>query len=245
MCPLQGLPNLNGDKPQPRGVQGGEGKAREGREGSDKIQEEHFIPLAHSLTLSSTGRAACSYSTVKMALLLPHSGEPQPTHPPSLLPPSLAPTRLLIPPLPSFPINSLRFLLSSLCYTFNTPPPSCLFLRPSHHAPPPLTLFPQSDLEYAFPHLFKDSLICTPSSPHIPLVFILLLFYSNTKWASVKQTEIRKWKKIVVKLLKLILGEVKCVFPVATLAYKWSILYLIITTKAYKKYSTQSVNWVN
>lgn len=30
----------------------GEGKEREGREGSDKIQQEHFIPLARSLALS-------------------------------------------------------------------------------------------------------------------------------------------------------------------------------------------------
>lgn len=69
---------------------------------------------------------------------------------------------------PRFPINSFRPLLSplslSLSYTFNTPPPSSLLLSPFHHAPPPLTQLPWSDL-VCLPHQFRAPLICTPSAP--------------------------------------------------------------------------------
>lgn len=61
------------------------GKAKQG---SGKILKEHFIPLARSL--SGAGTAACSCSTVKMALLLPHSRVSAHTPLPPLLARSLA-----------------------------------------------------------------------------------------------------------------------------------------------------------
>lgn len=123
-----------------------------------------------------------------MALLLPHSREPQPTHP--SLPPSLPPTRLLIPPLPSFPINSLRSLLSPLCYTFNTPPPFLFFPLSIWSCPTPTHSSLRIILNMPSPTNLRDPL----SALHpvlIPLGFIFWLYYTNTREAA-KQFFLRR-----------------------------------------------------
>ena len=133
---------------------------------------------------SKNGSAASSFS-----------GASAHTHP--SLPPSLSLLRACsFHPSPLSPSIawgpcSLSSLSLSLSYTFNTPPPSCLFLRPFHHAHPP-TPHPlsclKSDLVHAFPHQFKDSLICTaPLLIHYSH-FILRLSYSNTKEVFILQT---------------------------------------------------------
>lgn len=84
--------------------------------------------------LLSTGRAACSYSTVKMALLLPHSREPQPTHPSLLQSYTLAHST---PPLffPSIAWGPR----SPLCFTLTPHPLPALssvhFIIPHPHSP--------------------------------------------------------------------------------------------------------------